>query len=168
MRPDRIIIGEVRGSEVIDMFQAMNTGHEGSMTTIHANTSRDALLRLETMIQLSGVNITERAMRQMIASSLDVVIQLARMSDGTRRMISLSEITGMESGVISLQDIFLFERHEVDDKEQVVGRFVATGVRPRFADRCRLFGVPLRDSIFEYPTRAFVYHRAKDGKSARV
>ncbi len=168
MRPDRIIIGEVRGPEVIDMFQAMNTGHEGSMTTIHANTSRDALLRLETMIQLSGVNITERAMRQMIASSLDVVIQLARMSDGTRRLISLSEITGMESGVISLQDIFVFERHEVDDKEQVVGRFVATGVRPRFADRLKLFGVPVRDSIFEYPTRAFVYHRAKNGADARL
>ncbi|MBW1992565.1 MAG: CpaF family protein [Deltaproteobacteria bacterium] len=154
MRPDRIIIGEVRGAEVIDMFQAMNTGHEGSMTTIHANTSRDALLRLETMIQLSGVKMTEKAMRQMISSSLDVIIQLARHSDGTRRLISLSEITGMESGVITLQDIFVFERHEVDEHERVVGRFIATGVRPRFADRCRIFGVPLRDSIFEFTPRA--------------
>ncbi len=158
MRPDRIIVGEVRGAEVIDMFQAMNTGHEGSMTTIHANTSRDALLRLETMIQLSGVKMTEKAMRQMISSSLDVIIQLARLSDGSRRMISFSEITGMESGVITLQDIFVFERHEVDEQERVVGRFVSTGVRPRFADRCRVFGVPLRDSIFEYtPKRIYSY-----------
>lgn len=154
MRPDRIIVGEVRGAEVIDMFQAMNTGHEGSMTTIHANTSRDALLRLETMIQLSGVKMTEKAMRQMISSSLDVIIQLARLSDGTRRMISLSEITGMESGVITLQDIFVFERHEIDEQERIVGRFMATGVRPRFADRCRIFGVPIRDSIFDYNPRA--------------
>jgi len=154
MRPDRIIVGEVRGAEVIDMFQAMNTGHEGSMTTIHANTARDALLRLETMIQLSGVKMTEKAMRQMISSSLDVIIQLARLSDGSRRMISFSEITGMESGVITLQDIFVFERHEVDENERVVGRFVATGVRPRFADRCRVFGVPLRDSIFEGSSRS--------------
>jgi pilus assembly protein CpaF len=161
MRPDRIIVGEVRGPEVIDMFQAMNTGHEGSMTTIHANTSRDALMRLETMIQLSGIKMTEKAMRQMVSSSLDVIIQLARLSDGTRRMISLSEITGMESGVITLQDIFVFERHEMDEQERIVGRFMATGVRPRFADRCRVFGVPLRDSIFEYAPRtaAFAYGR---------
>jgi pilus assembly protein CpaF len=147
-------VGEVRGPEVIDMFQAMNTGHEGSMTTIHANTSRDALLRLETMIQLSGVKMTEKAMRQMISSSLDVIIQLARLSDGSRRMISMSEITGMESGVITLQDIFVFERHEIDEQDRIVGRFMATGVRPRFADRCRIFGVPLRDAIFEYHHRA--------------
>jgi len=151
MRPDRIVVGEVRGAEVIDMFQAMNTGHEGSMTTIHANNARDALVRLETMMQLSGFNITEKAMRQMISSSLDVIIQLARHSDGVRRMISLSEITGMESGVISMQDIFVFERHAVDEQERVVGRFLATGVRPRFADRCKIYGVPLRDSLFEMP-----------------
>ncbi len=160
MRPDRIIVGEVRGPEVIDMFQAMNTGHEGSMTTIHANTSRDALLRLETMIQLSGVKMTEKAMRQMISSSLDVIIQLARLSDGSRRMISMSEITGMESGVITLQDIFVFERHEIDEQERIVGRFMATGVRPRFADRCRVFGVPLRDGIFEYhPRTSYAFGR---------
>jgi pilus assembly protein CpaF len=148
MRPDRIIVGEVRGAEVIDMFQAMNTGHEGSMTTIHANTARDALVRLETMMQLSGFKITEKAMRQMISSSLDVIIQLARHTDGVRRMISLSEITGMESGVISMQDIFVFERHAMDDQERVMGRFVSTGVRPRFADRCKIFGVPINDGVF--------------------
>ena len=151
MRPDRIVVGEVRGAEVIDMFQAMNTGHEGSMTTLHANTARDALVRLETMMQLSGFKITEKAMRQMISSSLDVIIQLARHTDGVRRMISLSEITGMESGVISMQDIFVFERHAVDEQERVVGRFKATGVRPMFADRCKVFGVPLRDKLFEAP-----------------
>ncbi len=154
MRPDRIIVGEVRGAEVIDMLQAMNTGHEGSMATVHANTSRDALLRLETMIQLSGVNIQEKAMRQMISSSVDLVIQLVRHSDGGRRMISLSEITGMESGVISLQDIFVFERHGMDDHGKILGRFVATGVRPKFVDRCRLFGMPLPDAIFHPPKRA--------------
>ncbi len=151
MRPDRIIVGEVRGAEVIDMFQAMNTGHEGSMTTIHANTARDALVRLETMMQLSGFKITEKAMRQMISSSLDVIIQLARHTDGVRRMISLSEITGMESGVISMQDIFVFERHAVDEQQRVVGRFVSTGVRPRFADRCKVYGVPLDDALFSLP-----------------
>jgi len=148
MRPDRVIVGEVRGPEVIDMLQAMNTGHEGSMTTIHANSSRDALLRLETMISLSGITIQEKAMRQMISSSVNVVIQLARHSDGVRRMIALSEITGMESGVISMQDIFVFERHGIDEKGRVLGRFSPTGVRPRFIERCRLFGVPLPDGIF--------------------
>jgi pilus assembly protein CpaF len=148
MRPDRVIVGEVRGAEVIDMLQAMNTGHEGSMTTVHANSARDALLRLETMISLSGITIQEKAMRQMISSSLDVVIQLVRHSDGVRRMVALSEITGMESGVISMQDIFVFERQGIDDQGKVIGRFVATGVRPRFSDRCRLFGVALPDGIF--------------------
>jgi|UniRef100_A0A7V6A3Y0 pilus assembly protein CpaF len=158
MRPDRIVVGEVRGAEVIDMFQAMNTGHEGSMTTVHANTARDALLRLETMMQLSGFKITEKAMRQMISSSLDVIIQLARHSDGVRRLISLSEITGMESGVITMQDIFVFERHALDEEERVIGRFIATGVRPRFADRCKVFGVPINDSVFS-PTPASQEYR---------
>jgi pilus assembly protein CpaF len=164
MRPDRIVVGEVRGAEVIDMFQAMNTGHEGSMTTVHANTARDALLRLETMMQLSGFKITEKAMRQMISSSLDVIIQLARHSDGVRRMISLSEITGMESGVISMQDIFVFERHAIDEQDRVVGRFMATGVRPRFADRCKIFGVPINDKVFS-PSRESLDLRARtDGR----
>jgi pilus assembly protein CpaF len=153
MRPDRVIVGEVRGAEVIDMLQAMNTGHEGSMTTVHANSARDALLRLETMISLSGITIQEKAMRQMISSSLNVVIQLARHSDGVRRMIGFSEITGMESGVISMQDIFVYERHGIDEKGRVLGRFTPTGVRPRFVERCRLFGVPLPDGIFVPPTR---------------
>jgi pilus assembly protein CpaF len=155
MRPDRVIVGEVRGSEVIDMLQAMNTGHEGSMTTIHANTSRDALMRLETMISLSGISIGEKAMRQMISSSLNLIIQLVRHSDGCRRMVALSEITGMESGVISMQDIFVFERHGMDEEGMILGRFVSAGVRPRFADRCRLFGVPLPDNIFNPPSRPF-------------
>jgi pilus assembly protein CpaF len=151
MRPDRVIVGEVRGPEVIDMLQAMNTGHEGSMTTIHANSARDALLRLETMISLSGITIQEKAMRQMISSSLNVVIQLARHSDGVRRMIALSEITGMESGIISMQDIFVFERHGIDEKGRVLGRFSPTGVRPNFVERCRLFGASLPDGIFAPP-----------------
>jgi pilus assembly protein CpaF len=157
MRPDRVIVGEVRGAEVIDMLQAMNTGHEGSMTTVHANTSRDALLRLETMISLSGLAIQEKAMRQMVSSSLDIIIQLVRHSDGTRRLVALSEITGMESGVISLQDIFVFERHGMDEHGKILGRYVATGVRPRFADRCRLFGVPIPDGIFNPPSRPSNY-----------
>jgi len=153
MRPDRVVVGEVRGPEVIDMLQAMNTGHEGSMTTIHANTARDALLRLETMISLSGITIQEKAMRQMVSSSINVVIQLVRHSDGCRRMVSLSEITGMESGVISMQDIFVFERHGMNEQGMIIGRYVATGVRPRFADRCRLFGAPLLDGIFNPPPK---------------
>jgi pilus assembly protein CpaF len=153
MRPDRVIVGEVRGAEVIDMLTAMNTGHEGSMTTVHANNARDALLRLETMISLSGVSIQEKAMRQMISSSIDVVIQLVRLSDGVRRMVALAEITGMESGIISMQDIFVFERQGIDEHGKISGRFVPTGVRPRFVERCRLFGAPLPDGIFIPPER---------------
>jgi len=153
MRPDRVIVGEVRGAEVLDMLQAMNTGHEGSMTTIHANSSRDALLRLETMISLSGVAIMEKAMRQMISSSIDVIIQLVRHSDGVRRMLALSEVTGMESGVITMQDVFVYERLGVDEEGRVQGRFVATGVRARFAERCRLFGVTIPDSVFQQTAR---------------
>jgi pilus assembly protein CpaF len=158
MRPDRIIVGEVRGAEVIDMLQAMNTGHDGSMTTIHANSSRDALIRLETMISLSGITIQEQAMRQTISSSLDVVIQLARHSDGTRRLVALSEITGMESGMISLQDIFVFDRQGVGENGRILGEFVATGVRPKFADRCQVFGIPLPDEVFSPAERRFRRH----------
>ncbi len=155
MRPDRIIVGEVRGAEVIDMLQAMNTGHEGSMTTVHANSSRDALIRLETMISLSGLTIQEKAMRQMMSSSLDLIIQLARHSDGTRRMVSLAEITGMESGIISMQDVFVFERRGLGEHGQIIGDYLATGVRPRFADRCKVFGVPIPDEIFTPQKRGF-------------
>ena len=148
MRPDRMVVGEVRGVEVMDMLQAMNTGHEGSMTTVHANSVRDALIRLETMISLAGFTIQEKAMRQMISSSLNVILQLARHSDGKRRLVSLSEITGMESGVISLQEIFRFERHGMGEGGEILGRFVATGVRPKFADRCPLFDAPIPDELF--------------------
>lgn len=148
MRPDRIVVGEVRGVEVMDMLQAMNTGHEGSMTTVHANSVRDALIRLETMISLAGYTIQEKAMRQMISSSLNVILQLGRHSDGKRRLVAVSEITGMESGVISLQDIFCFERYGINEEGEILGRYSATGVRPKFADRCRLFDTPIPDEIF--------------------
>ena len=148
MRPDRIIVGEVRGPEVMDMFQAMNTGHEGSMTTIHANSPRDALLRLETMVNLAGYTIPHSALRSLISSSLDVIIQLARHTDGVRRVVSLSEITGMEGEVISLQDIFVFDRHGLAEDGKVLGQYAATGIRPIFADRCRMYGAPIPDSYF--------------------
>ncbi|HZE21517.1 MAG TPA: CpaF family protein, partial [Desulfobaccales bacterium] len=156
MRPDRIIVGEVRGPEVLDMLQAMNTGHEGSMTTVHANSAREALLRLETMISLSGFTIQEKAMRQMVSSSLDVIIQLARHSDGVRRVVSVAEITGMESGIISLQEIFFFKRHGIDERGQILGEFAATGVRPNFADRCQLYGAPISQEIFNQRRSAYI------------
>jgi pilus assembly protein CpaF len=149
MRPDRIIVGEVRGPEVMDMFQAMNTGHEGSMTTIHANSPRDALLRLETMVNLAGYNIPQGALRHLISSSLDVIIHLARHSDGVRRIVSFSEITGLESEVVSLQEIFVFDRRGVAEDGKVLGQYVSTGIRPKFAERCRLFGFPLNDEYFQ-------------------
>ncbi len=148
MRPDRIIVGEVRGPEVMDMFQAMNTGHEGSMTTIHANSPRDALLRLETMVSVAGYQIPQKALRHLISSSLDVIVQLARHSDGVRRIGSISEITGMESDVISLQEIFVFDRHGVSEAGEVLGQYVTTGIRPQFANRCQKFGAPIPDHYF--------------------
>jgi pilus assembly protein CpaF len=159
MRPDRIIVGEVRGPEVMDMFQAMNTGHEGSMTTIHANSPRDALLRLETMVNLAGYQIPQKALRNLISSSLDVIIHLARHSDGVRRIVSFSEITGMEQEVISLQDIFSFDRHGVDADGNVQGQYVATGIRPQFADRCRTYGIPIPDQYF-IPTKTIRAQRS--------
>jgi pilus assembly protein CpaF len=149
MRPDRIVIGEVRGGEAIDMLQAMNTGHDGSLTTIHANTPRDALSRVETMIQMTGMRLSEKAMRSQIASALDLVIQVARLSDGTRRVTSISEITGMEGDIITMQEIFLFERRGVDKEGKVVGQFKATGVRPRFAERLKQYGMQLPRVFFE-------------------
>jgi pilus assembly protein CpaF len=149
MRPDRIVIGEVRGGEAIDMLQAMNTGHDGSLTTIHANTSRDALARLETMIQMTGMRLSDRAMRQQIASAINLVIQVARLSDGTRRVTSISEITGMEGETITMQDVFIYERKGVDKDGRVIGRFRPTGVRPRFAERLKLYGLQLPRSFFE-------------------
>jgi pilus assembly protein CpaF len=149
MRPDRIVIGEVRGGEAIDMLQAMNTGHDGSLTTVHANTPRDAISRLETMIQMTGMRLSDRAMRQQIASALDLVIQAARLSDGTRRVTSISEITGMEGETITMQEIFQFERKGVDKDGRVIGRFRPTGVRPRFAERLKQYGMTLPRAFFE-------------------
>lgn len=149
MRPDRIVIGEVRGGEAIDMLQAMNTGHDGSLTTIHANTPRDALARLETMIQMTGMRLSDRAMRQQIASALDLVVQVARMSDGSRRVTSIAELTGMEGETITMQEIFQYERTGVDAQGQVLGRFKSTGIRPRFAERLKSFGMQLPRAFFE-------------------
>jgi pilus assembly protein CpaF len=149
MRPDRIVIGEVRGGEAIDMLQAMNTGHDGSLTTIHANTPRDALARLETMIQMTGMRLSDRAMRQQIASALDLVVQVARMSDGSRRVTSIAELTGMEGETITMQEIFLYERTGVDAQGTVLGKFKSTGIRPRFAERLKSFGMQLPRAFFE-------------------
>jgi pilus assembly protein CpaF len=149
MRPDRIVIGEVRGGEAIDMLQAMNTGHDGSLTTVHANTPRDALARLETMIQMTGMRLSDRAMRQQVASALNLVVQVARMSDGSRRVTSISEITGMEGETITMQEIFQYERTGVDSQGQVLGRFRPTGIRPRFTERLKACGLQLPRVFFE-------------------
>jgi len=149
MRPDRIVIGEVRGAEAVDMLQAMNTGHEGSLTTIHANTPRDALSRLENMIGMANLNLPHRAARQQIASAITVVIQALRMTDGKRKITSIQELTGMEGEVITMQEIFAFRQTGVGPEGQVEGYFHATGVRPKFAERLRAFGVPLPDSMFD-------------------
>ena len=148
MRPDRIIMGEVRGSEAIDMLQAMNTGHDGSLTTLHANTPRDALARLETMISMAGLNLPEKGMRQQIASAINVVVQVGRLTDGTRKIVSISEITGMEGDVITMQDIFVFEREGIGGQGQVIGQFRATGIRPRFTERLKAYGIELPMSLF--------------------
>jgi pilus assembly protein CpaF len=149
MRPDRIVIGEVRGGEAIDMLQAMNTGHDGSLTTIHANTPRDALARIETMIQMTGMRLSDRAMRQQISSAINLVVQAARLQDGSRRITSISEITGMEGETITMQEVFLFERNGVDKEGKVIGRFKATGIRPRFAERLKAHGIQLPRIFFE-------------------
>ena len=149
MRPDRIVIGEVRGEEALDMLQAMNTGHDGSLTTVHANTPRDALSRIETMIAMGSMNLPERAMRQQIASAIQIVVQQTRMSDGTRKVTSISEITGMEGDVITMQEIFCFEKLGVTQEGKVIGRFRATGVRPKACDRLKASGVNLPADMFE-------------------
>jgi len=149
MRPDRIIVGEVRGDEAFDMLQAMNTGHEGSMTTIHANTSRDALSRLESMVAMANVNLPERSIRHQIASAITIVIQVSRLSDGTRKVINISEITGQEENVISMQDIFNFVRKGIGPDGKVVGAFEPSGIRPKFLERLRVAGIHLPAEIFE-------------------
>ena len=149
MRPDRIVIGEVRGGVAIDMLQAMNTGHDGSLTTVHANTPRDAMARLETMIQMTGMRLSDRAMRQQIASALNMVVQVARMSDGSRRVTSISEVTGMEGETITMQEIFQYERTGIDKDGTVLGRFRPTGIHPRFAERLKACGLQLPRVFFE-------------------
>jgi pilus assembly protein CpaF len=152
MRPDRIILGEVRGEEAFDMLQAMNTGHEGSMATIHANTPRDALSRLESMVAMSGLNLTERTVRQQIASALDIVVQVSRMSDGSRKVMSVSEVTGLEENIISMQDIFVFQKKGITPSGKVIGAFRPTRIRPRFLDRLQVAGISLPQAIFENVT----------------
>jgi pilus assembly protein CpaF len=149
MRPDRIVIGEVRGAEAVDMLQAMNTGHEGSLTTIHANTPRDALSRLENMIGMANLNLPHKAARQQIASAITIVIQALRLIDGTRKITSIQEITGMEGEVITMQEIFGYKQTDVDKEGNIVGYFYATGVRPKFAERLRSFGIALPDAMFD-------------------
>jgi pilus assembly protein CpaF len=148
MRPDRIIIGEVRAGEAIDMLQAMNTGHDGSLTTIHANSPRDSLSRLETMVAMANLNLPEKAVRQQIASAIQVVVQISRLSDGTRKVTTLSEIVGMEGDVITMQEIFQFERRGLTEDGTVIGSFKPTGIRPRFSDRLKAYGINLSSLLF--------------------
>ena len=149
MRPDRIIVGEVRGDEAFDMLQAMNTGHEGSLTTVHANTPRDALARLENMVAMANLDLSENAVRHQIASAFNAVIQIARLPDGTRRVVSISELTGMEGDVVLLQNLFVFERRGITEEGKVVGIFRAAGIRPRFSDRLAAAGFRLAANLFE-------------------
>ncbi len=154
MRPDRIVVGEVRGAEVLDMLQAMNTGHDGSMTTIHANSPRDALTRLENMIGYAGISLPPKAMRQQISSALAVVIHVARLSDGKRKLTSIQEITGMEGDMVTMQEIFTFEQTGLAPDGAVLGHFRATGIRPKFVDRLRVHGITVPDELFD-PTRLY-------------
>lgn len=149
MRPDRIVLGEIRGGEALDMLQAMNTGHDGSLSTVHANTTRDALARIETMVLMAGMDLPERAIREQVAAALNIVIQLVRYSDGTRKVVKLSEITGMEGNTIVMHDVFIFEQKGIDKEGRVVGEYRATGVRPMFAERFRVYGFELPQGIFE-------------------
>lgn len=149
MRPDRIIIGEVRGGEALDLLQAMNTGHDGSLSTVHANSTRDAIARLETMVLMAGLDLPERAIKEQIASALNLVVQLIRFSDGTRKVVKISEITGMEGNTIVMHDVMVYEQRGIDKEGRVLGEFKATGVRPRFAQRFKLYGYELPPGIFE-------------------
>src|SRR6185312_12257325 len=150
MRPDRIVVGEVRGEEALDMLQAMNTGHDGSLTTVHANTPRDALARVETMAMMANLNLPEKAVRRQIASAVQLVVQISRFNDGTRRLTHLSEITGMEEDVVSMQDVFVFEKQGISQDGRVMGSFQATGIRPKFAERLKASGINVPASWFEH------------------
>jgi len=152
MRPDRIVVGEVRGSEVLDMLQAMNTGHDGSLSTVHANSTRDALSRIETMVLMAGVSLPVRAMRDYIASALDLMVHLARLSDGTRKVTRVTEIVGMEEDVVTTQDIFVFEQQGIDADGRVLGFFRPTGIRPKFSERLERAGIHLGPEVFD-PSR---------------
>jgi pilus assembly protein CpaF len=149
MRPDRIIVGETRGEEVIDMLQAMNTGHDGSMTTIHANSARDGVSRLENMVAMAGIEMPLKAVRSQIASAVNLIVQASRLQDGSRRMVSITEITGMEGDVISMQEVFRYQRVGLTPENKIIGHFTATGVRSHYSDRFRLWGYDLPNSIFE-------------------
>jgi pilus assembly protein CpaF len=148
MRPDRIVVGECRGGEALDMLQAMNTGHDGSLTTAHANSPRDALSRLETMVLMSGMDLPIRAIREQISSAVDIVVQQTRFSDGSRRITFISEVTGMEVDIISLQDIFYFKQEGFDDDNKVKGRYISTGFIPKFYDELQRRGIPVNMDIF--------------------
>ena len=147
MRPDRIIVGEVRGAEALDMLQAMNTGHEGSMTTLHANTTRDALARMETMVLMAGMDLPHRAIREQISSAIDVIVQEERLRDGTRKIVSITEVQGMEGDVITMSELFQFERTGIENGK-IIGRFMPTGLRPRFMEKIEASGIRLPPSIF--------------------
>src|ERR1700733_5311019 len=151
MRPDRIIIGEVRGDEALDMMQAMNTGHDGSLTTIHANSPRDALHRLDTMVAMAKMNFTEQAIREQTASAINLIIQVTRLSDGTRKVTAITEVTGMEGDVVTMQDIFIYRKRGIKDNGEVMGDFMPSGVRPRFAERLTVTGIQLPSSMFAFP-----------------
>jgi len=150
MRPDRIVLGEVRGGEALDMLQAMNTGHDGSLTTIHANNPRDAIARLETMCLMADINLPDKAIRHQIASAVSIVVQVARLSDGTRRVTHISEVTGVADGMVTLQDVFVFDRLGIGPNGRVLGRFRATGLRPMFSEQLKASGIELPESIFEH------------------
>jgi pilus assembly protein CpaF len=149
MRPDRIVVGEVRGEEALDMLQAMNTGHDGSLTTIHANSPRDAAGRLEVMVGMASANMGARSIRQQITSAVDMIVQIARFSDGTRRVSAVTEVVGMEGELMTMQDVFVFEKTGVNEKGRVLGRFRATGIRPKFYDRLRSAGIQIPASVFQ-------------------
>ena len=149
MRPDRIVVGEVRGEEALDMLQAMNTGHDGSLTTVHANSPRDALSRIETMCMMANLNLPEKAVRQQIAAAIQLIVQISRLSDGSRRITHVTEITGSSGDMVSMQDIFLFEKRGVGPNGKVLGRFYATGIVPKFAEKLKASGIPIPMSLLD-------------------
>lgn len=155
MRPNRIVVGEVRGEEALDMLQAMNTGHDGSMTTVHANSPRDAIARMETMAMMANLNLPEKAIRKQIVSAIALVVQVSRFSDGTRRVTQITEITGMENEIVTMQDLFVFDKQGVSPEGRTLGTFTATGIRPKFADKLKASGVDLPSNLFEQTHRGW-------------